>query len=55
MKSVTIEHLETFHKKSKTERQAKKVSQVWADKNSNSTLYSETIKREKIWMKKMQK
>ena len=42
--SVTIEHSKNSHKSSKAIMQAKKVSQIAADKNSNSPLYSETKK-----------
>ena len=44
--SVTIEHPKTFHKLSKTIRQANKVCQVGdAGKNFTSPLYRETTKK----------
>ena len=48
-----MEYLKTFHKLCKTIKQGKTVSQVLgAGKNSNSTLYRETTKREIFWQKK---
>ena len=47
IKSVTIEHLKTSNKLSKTIRQAEKVSQVGgAGKNCSSSVYSEPTKSE---------
>ena len=51
IKSVHIEHSKTSHKLSKTKRQAKKVFQEGAGKNSYSPLCSETTKRENILSK----
>ena len=51
IKSVDIEHSKTSHKLSKTKRQAKKVFQEGAGKNSYSPLCSETTKRENILSK----
>ena len=51
IKSVHIEHSKTSHKLSKTKRQAKKVFQEGAGKNSYSPLCSKTTKRENILSK----
>ena len=42
IKSVTIEHSKNSHKLSKAIRQDEKLSQEGADKNSDSSLFSET-------------
>ena len=55
LESVFTEHPKNFGKLSKTIRQAEKVSQVGSDKNSNSSLYSETKELKIFLIKEMQK